>query len=151
MMDNKLYYEFSDSLGDKKNQHGFVTHGVPFLESRNAIQYVMDEHPFDVPENHSIVYDPKLCADLARPLYVEAQYMIEKLNELKDRHREKLDNMSEEFSKLSDKDLLESVHKTVLHEYLHEEMGICQGLSLAWDVLNERRHELFLCARLKGE
>ena len=155
IMSDRTYYDFLDKIdyeGAKNvNGQGFVARNqVPFLGAGDAVTFIMLDFPAYTPADRPIVQDHGLCRELADTIHPEVEQLCNCLERTLETARKRLEEMVAQRDAKDDRDLLESVQKQVLQEQIMTQIGVCQGLSMAWNMLHTRKFELWQCSRLKG-
>lgn len=149
------YYQFLNTIpyeGRKDlNSLGFVAlSNIPFKSNSDAVTYIMHYYPELNPNDHPIVQDHKRCRELAVAVMPEVEHNLKQVEQMKEEAYAKLERMTEQYNQLGERDLFESVQKEVLRDEIHRQCGICEGLSMAWQMLHKRNYELWECSRMKG-
>lgn len=149
-MDEKLYYAFMGTLGDKQNRYGFVVNDrVPFLTAPSAVAYVMQEFPELTPKDHPIEYNPARCRELATPLYTELVMLERFVDKMREEAYGNTTRLAKERDEIEAKTILGEVHRELKQEEVLRSGGRASGLSDAWQYLHGRKYELWQCSRLK--
>lgn len=154
MKDGK-YYEFLHTIpyeGRKDlNSLGFVAlSSIPFKLNSDAVTYIMHYHPELNPADHPVIQDRARCRTLAAAVMPEVKHNLERVEQMKEEAYAKLEGMRKRYDQFDERDLLESIQKEVLRDEIHRQCGICEGLSMAWQMLHRRNYELWECTRMKG-
>ena len=152
-MNEKRYYEILERIPNQKsvNGCGYITSdGIPFYHASDAVKYGIQFYPEFEPGSNVVVYDPDKCREAASRMEREIKRLIEVISELIDAKHAEINRTAEEINRLSDRDLLESVHKKVLTDDLYRKQGEHSGLIAANAVLRDRFCEFLNCKSLKG-
>lgn len=150
-LNEKKYYQYLDTLGENKNKCGFVAHHVPFKNAGDAVKYIMEMWPDDQYYNDPIEYSPSECKKHIDSLYYETDYLLHRINKLKEEARVALSAMTEERDSMPNKNILQNVHKELLQERINQAIGYYTALCNVWMLLNERKWEFRQLAYLKEE
>ena len=156
-MDNKEYYDFMahgvdwGEKGISLNEKGFVTFdNIPFYNVGDAVKYIMQKYPGIDAKSKPIKYDKKACKAAAKTLEPEIRRFVDFIieDELNKKHKA-IDILVDESNKLSDLDLIESVHKSVLRDEIYRKSGEFSGLIAASQILRERLLEFISISSIK--
>lgn len=152
-MSEKRYYEILERIPNQKsvNGCGYITSdGIPFYSASDAVKYAMKKFETVEPGFDAVVFDPDKCREAAYRMGLEIHHMIEVIDEMIESKHAEINRTVEEINRLSDRDLLESVHKKVLTDDLYRKQGEHSGLVAANAILRDRFSEFLNCKGLRG-
>lgn len=149
-MKDKKYYEFLNKInyeGQRKdiNGQGFVAlNSIPFKNARNAIEFIVKHHPDYTPSDGIIVQNRKQCSELAIAVYPEVEHLLQRIErQLKVAHND-LDRLAKQRDSTEDR-----FAKSHLQERVIEQMGVAKGWAEIWQLLHNRKYELWECTRIR--
>ena len=155
---NKKYYDFlhrgvnyGDS-GFNANAVGAVTEdNVPFFEVGKAVAYMLRKYPdIDYIQTKPVRIDKPACKQLAKALQPELERLVDLLERNLEEQKQVIDAFVEQRNKLSDKDLLQSVHKKVMTDDIIRKGGEYSGVCSAVQLIRKRLIEFINISSMKG-
>ena len=155
-MDNKRYYDFLNhgiEWKDKPNinGHGFYTSDrIPFFNAGDAVKHVITHYPEAETNDKFIKENPSICRELVKTIEPELRRLVDLLEVNLEERSKEIDSIVEQRNKLSDKDLLESVHKKVLTDDIIRKGGEYSGVCSAVQLIRERLIEFINLSSMKG-
>lgn len=157
-MDSMKYYDFLKhgvdygESGFNANACGAVTNdNLPFFHMGDAVKHVLRKSPdINYTLYKPVKQDVTQCKALTRTINPELERMLELIEINLNERQKELDSLVEQCNKLSDSDLLESVHKKVLRDEIIRKSGEFSGVVAVSQMIRDRHIEFINITSIKG-
>lgn len=121
------------------HNEGFMVCGLPFLDidsaERECARLKVE------PSEKTLVLSPGRAAVSASSSFLEINRLMELIEVLTQEEQQKLDQLKQKRDAMASSDPFNASY-----DEIHEQIGVCQGLNRAWQVLLKRKYELLMCS-----
>ena len=153
MRDEKQYYRILSSIafedGYNVNGQGFVALALPFKSASDAVKYAIAKLPEIRRDENPVVQNKVLCRQLSTEILPEVDRLMACVEQMIAESTEKLESLADQRDEKPN-NIIGNAERSVLQERVIQQIGYNTALHDVWQMLSNRRFDLWECSRLKS-